>query len=121
MGVIMDFYDAWWWLHNHPINISGQYVNTDGVNMGMYDLDIYIARVNPKTNSIDDDEKLNTKTRVWLEFGPYEDCSAPWDEASNWQRTHDPKLDCGGDTFEEAVTKLYHLVKAHYGDYEKNG
>jgi len=110
----VNFYEAWWWLHNHPINIGD-----GGHNYGMYDLDIFVARVNPATNRIENAENLNTDTRIWLEFGPWEDVAAHIDEnlPPNWQRTHDPNLDCGGATFEAAIINLAGKVKKHYGDY----
>ena len=33
--------------------------------------------------------------------------------------THDIDLDCGGDTFEEAIIELAKLVKKYYGDNNK--
>lgn len=63
-----------------------------------------VVKVNPKTNEISDDVELNSKTRIWLECGitPNE---------------HDIRLDCGGDTFEEAIIQLADLVIKHFGFY----
>lgn len=36
-------------------------------------MDIDVVKVNPETNEIDDNVKLNTKTEVWLESGEYEE------------------------------------------------
>jgi hypothetical protein len=50
--------------------------------------------------------------QVWLEHGPWEQL----DKTSLPQHTHDWDLDCGGDTFEEAIIELANLVKRHYND-----
>lgn len=69
-------------------------------------LDINVVKVNPKTESIDDDDKKNTLVEICIETGD-------WDEEYNvW--CHDYKLDCGGATFEEAIIMLAKLVKKHY-------
>lgn len=95
----MNFYDSFYYLENHII-FDNKFQKC---------LDIEIVKVNPKTNIIDNDSSLNTKIQVWLECGPYQkDCY-----------THDIDLDCGGDTFEEAIIKLAKLVKKYYGDNNK--
>lgn len=72
------------------------------------DLWVKVVKVNPGTNAIDDNHFKNTKIQVWLEHGKYEEeygcCN------------HDLDLDCGGDTFEEAIIELARLVKANYTD-----
>ena len=72
------------------------------------DLWFEIVKVNPETNAIDDDPHKNTKVQIWLEHGPYD---AEWGAC-----THDIDLDCGGDTFEEAIINLAKLVEEKYGD-----
>lgn len=67
---------------------------------------IMVVKINPETCEVDDDESKNTQTQVWLECGP-------WGEEYN---CHDWDLDCGANTFEEAIIKLAHLVKEHYND-----
>lgn len=69
-------------------------------------LDIEVVKVNPRTNAIDDNKELNTKVQIWLEAGAYrKEC-----------RTHDWELDCGADSFEEAIIELANLVQKRYGD-----
>jgi hypothetical protein len=106
----MNPYEAWYYLVNHPAFEHPEY----GPEFSTFprDLDIDFVKVNPSTNIIDDDDSLNTKTEVWLEFGP------PWfdEESGKWYSSHDIELDCGGDTFEEAIIELARLVKKHYGD-----
>lgn len=107
------FYDSWKWLDHH-IYFSAwtDYFNTSYFEVS---LNIDVVKVNPETNEIDDDSKKNTKVQVWLE------CGDPiLDENNRWQGdcSHDPKLDVGGDTFEEAIIKLSELVKKEYGDYK---
>lgn len=94
----MDFYDSYQFLDNHKI-FNGNFT---------YQLWFEIVKVNPETNAIDDDSTKNTKVQVWLEHGPYD---KEWGGC-----THDIDLDCGGDTFEEAIIKLAELVKNKYGE-----
>lgn len=92
----MDFYTAWKFLDGHKM-FNGLFMN---------ELWIDVVKVNPITNAIDDDPSKNTKTRIWLEHGGYD---------KEWGSTaHDYDLDCGGDTFEEAIINLAKLVKKYY-------
>ena len=99
-----EFYDAWTFLVNHPIFIR----EDDQIREPHYfyfqrNLDIEVVKVNPETDEIDEDDSLNTKTAVWLECGTEEG-------------HRDIDLDCGGETFEEAVIELAKLVEKKYGD-----
>lgn len=69
-------------------------------------LDIDVVKVNPDTLEIDENEKLNTKVQVWLEFG-----GITKDEHLGLIPQHDIDLDCGADTFEEAIIELARLCK----------
>ena len=92
------FYEAWNYLENHKIfntGLASRFVNC---------LNIEVVKVNPKTQEIDDDETKNTQIAVWLECGPYD---------KNCMQ-HDIDLDCGADTFENAIVKLARLVKEKY-------
>jgi hypothetical protein len=117
----MDFVEAWYWLSDHPINkyeTKTQTGHTLTWDMGMYQLDIHVVRVNPKTKKIEDNDELNTETNVWLEFGRFTNYTAEFpDLPEKWERMHDPNLDTGGKTFEEAIINLARLVKKHYGSY----
>lgn len=91
----MSFYEAWWYLLEHPI-FKGNF------NLC---LDIDVVKVNPETLAIDDDKDKNTLIQVWLECGEYcKECLV-----------HDVDLDCGGNSFEEAIVELARLVKRKYG------
>ena len=92
----LSFYEAWHYLENHPI-FCGHFQDC-------YDLEV--VKVNPANEVSEDNEELNTQTQVWLECGPYDpEC-----------RTHNIDLDCGGDTFEDAIIALALLVQQQYGD-----
>lgn len=86
----MTFYEAFEFLNHHP---KGKFIAA---------LDIDVAMVNPVTKEIDRDPAKNTRLEVWLESGP---------EVG----FHDLMLDCGGETFEEAIIKLASLVDTYYG------
>lgn len=94
----MTFVDAWWWLHNHPINLSLFGFNKT-YSRGMDQLDIYVYANGPV---------------IHLEFGPFPDHV---DDENKYDRMHDPNLDVSGATFEEAIINLAAKVKKHYGDY----
>jgi hypothetical protein len=70
-------------------------------------LDIDVVYVNPETDEVCDDGSLNTKLQVWLEAGAYEQ---EYDRCA-----HDFDLDCGGNTFEDAIIALAILVESKYG------
>ena len=98
------FYEAFKYLENHPI--FSYYLNDDVPLSKFQDcLDVSVAKVNPATSSVDDNETLNTKVEVWLEAGPY---------LKTGKKSHDYDLDCGGDTFKEAIIELAKLVEKHY-------
>ena len=92
----MDFYNAWQFLEGHKM-FNGRFNE---------DLWVKAVKINPKTNEIENDKCENTKLQIWLEHGKYEEeyhcCNHDWD------------LDCGGNTFEEAIIKLAELVKKNY-------
>ncbi len=87
-------------------------------------LDIQVVKVNPDTDMIDNDPTKNTKVQFWFETGPWEKDlykdTVPEEEYSEIPEdrlggfTHDPNLDCGGDTFEDAIIALASLVKQNY-------
>ena len=95
----MDFYTAWIFLSEHKI-FNDRFSN---------DLWFEVVKVDPDTNGIDyKDSSKNTKVQIWLEHGPFD---------KEWRAcTHDIDLDCGSDTFEEAIIKLAKLVKEKYTD-----
>lgn len=92
----MDFYTSW------------EFLNTHKAFNGLFEKGLYVAvvKINPDTNEIDDDVTKNTKIQIWLEHGAY---------VEPYGLTHDIDLDCGADTFEEAIIELAKLVKKHYG------
>ena len=92
----INFYDAWHFLENHKV--------FNGCFQECYDIEV--VKVNQDIDMVDDDSSKNTKTQIWLECGPWDpDC-----------RTHNIDLDCGGDTFEDAIINLAILVKNQYGE-----
>lgn len=95
---VTDFYTAWDFLQGHKIF-------NDQFNCGLW---TEVVKVDPKINAINFDVSKNTKVQIWLEHGPYD---KEWGGC-----THDLDLDCGGDTFEDAIIKLAELVKNKYGD-----
>ena len=101
------FYEAWKYLNEHPA-----FADKYGISHFQQLLDIEVVMVNPENDTIDDDENKNTKEAVWLECGKYSE--------KYGDRVHDIDLDCGGDTFEEAILELAKLVKVHYKEIEEN-
>lgn len=110
MKKFTDFYNAWHFILNHPC-----FEDNFGQSLLYRNLDIEVVKVNPETETIEDDVSKNTATRVWLEFGPM---SLEGD--LGMVCTHDPDLDCGGNTFEEAIIELANLILDKYGEYEND-
>lgn len=54
--------------------------------------------------------ELNTKLEWWIEVNKL-------DSIGDDLQTHFYELDCGGNTAEEAIDKLYELVLEKYGTY----
>lgn len=103
----MNFVDKYWWIYNHP--------KLRGPEYGSVWIEIEPHMVCPETNRIEDDDSLNTKVQYWVECG-----GTCIDEfLGGVSQYHDCDLDCGGDTYEEAVERLYELVLTHYDDYEE--
>lgn len=112
-----DFYEAYNFLEEHELCkckpfIRGKvwkYKN----NYFKRCLDIEVVKVNPENHMIDDDDTLNKKNQVWLEFGR---AFLDLDSSENVMFEHDCNLDCGADTFEEAIIRLANLVNENYYD-----
>lgn len=102
--MFIDFYDSWNFLNEHGIYKDKAHGISNFQNCCLC---IDVVKVNPETNTIEDDKTLNTKTQVWLESGSYEDEHA--------QGCHDCDLDCGADTFENAIIELANLVFKKFG------
>lgn len=116
------FYDAWWFLTYHPIFWNPDDFNASTVKKAdrkyfgrfLDCLDIEVQKVDPRTNRIEDNTKLNTHTRVWLECGGF--IFDKWSGANKYVNSHDMDLDCAGDTFEEAIIILANLVWNKFGE-----
>jgi len=128
----MNFFDAWWYLYEHKAFSDFNYLNEKGqpyISAFLRLLDIDVQYVDPITKRIEDDTSRNTFTQVWLELGvQYQDETLKTfpdinDYVENkWlYNSHDMNLDCGGDTFEEAIINLALLVEEFYPikDYGK--
>lgn len=78
---------------------------------------INLTYVNPADDIVADNDSLNTKPEVWIEAGPYVDTSE-WNSPGidRWMKSHDYRLDCGGNTLEEALCNLSSLVHKYYTD-----
>lgn len=115
-----DFFEAWWYLNTHGAFIDKK-LKYDTENRGSKIpviwsafeqlLDIYVTKVNPDTNEVDDDKRKNIMTEIWLELSHYEEDK---DFPGNFLATLDTRLCCGGKTFEEAIINLANLVKKYY-------
>lgn len=98
-----DFYEAFHFLRTHKMVEN---IGVDGFKNNHFNecLDVSVVKVNPETDAIEINDNLNTKTQVWLEFGPM----------NGLIPEHDTDLDCGADTYEEAIIKLANLVDLYY-------
>jgi len=88
-------------------------------------LDIYWTKVDSTGHRTDNPDE-NKFIEVWLEFGGLgrpnivELTCYGYKEGDPIRLTtyHDPDLDCGGPTFDEAFVKLAKLAQKKYGDYK---
>ena len=109
-----DFYEAYQWLYNHPVfqyQCTFEELSEPQLESFFdYAVDVEVVKVNPENNTIEDDPKLNIKTRVWFEI------SEDYDEKYHTTSTHIWYLDTGGNTYEEAMISLANLVYKFYKD-----
>lgn len=98
----MNTCEKWHWVVNHPA--FGEYGATIHAEPQM---------VNPMTKEIGEDG--NTEINWWLEVTYDEEQDFGLD--SRIVPHHAYQVDTGGVTMEEAVDKLYELVKETYGSY----
>lgn len=117
-----DFYEAWKYLSSHPANSIDRKRKSLHRNYFLNGcLSMIVVKVNPNSNRVEitqDRIHLNTKTRIWLEYG-----EVLKNETTNKiSFCHDVELDCSGDTFEEAIINLANNVKnsKRYRDMEPN-
>ena len=102
----MNICDKYYWITNHPAYVP---FGRDAI------IEITPHMVCPETNRVEKIQSVNTKLQFWVELMvPY------FDEQFNQEtHAHEWELDCGGDTWEEAVENLYNGVIAKYGNYTK--
>ena len=113
-----DFYTAYNFLEKHKM-VHPSYPNYPDLtySKGFADsLYVAVVKVNPVNDTVEDDRKLNTKTQVWLEFGPVVEADEDLGLNQLFTTVHDTRLDCGADTFEEAIIELANLVDKYYRD-----
>ena len=111
-----DFYEAFNFLRNHKLcecEIDQSNRRKSVVNYFDRCLSISVVKINPETGEIDANMSNNTKTEVWLEFGR---AFIDYNTTDSVIFEHDYRLDCEGDTFEEAIIKLANLVDQFYYD-----
>lgn len=124
MRTITDPHDAFWFLIDHPKSLDTGPIDLRANNTPGFikNLDMFYTKVNPATDSVSDNEALNTQTQVWLETGPDQWVSdSAYYLGGMFIPTHDPRLDVGGDTFDLALIALANKVMEVYGDYVKEG
>jgi hypothetical protein len=121
-----DVVEAFYWLQEHPLYLRDFEIGFPLSNWEGTGLWIHYAKVDPISASISDDESKNTHTEVWLESGPWysHEISVLTGEDPQTAnipgiQVHDIRLDCHGNTFEEAILNLAQLVNQHYGNYRE--
>ncbi len=96
----MNHVEKYHWIVDHPRMGVGHIESA---------IELIPQKVNPFNNLIEKDTSLNTKD-YWCVGVTHGDL----DEALDVHMYHQST---GGDTAEEAIEKLYNIVKAKYGDY----
>ncbi len=87
---------------------------------GLRHLDMTLVKVDPQTRDSQDAAR-NTQTQVWFEHGPHVSPTfvardERFGHTADGTPTHDVRLDCGGDTNEEAICASTRLVHEVFGD-----
>lgn len=105
-----DFYEAYHFLKDHKM-VNKR--DLKGYMRNAFEDVLYISvvKINPLINKIDDRDHMNIETRIWLEFGSIE-----FDNNNNLVNNRDTRLECDGETFEEAIIELANLVNYYYDD-----
>ncbi len=115
----MTFYEAWWFLTEHPIYIpkKGDPLWGESIFPHNGTLDIFVAKVDLDHNLLEDYNEEG-KTEIWLESGPWYLSEETEEHTSSipGMPSHDYRLDVTGDTFEEAIIHLAEKVKEYYTD-----
>jgi len=88
-----EAYNAWWEL-------------ADTYDWNMSHIEITMMKVNPVTRKVEDDQHINTHIEYWVETGQFNEEFMAFE--------HDIRLDCGGDSYDEAIIKLLKLVRKFY-------
>lgn len=102
--------EAWNYLLAHPyFNVKNPKLQEYSISVLQEGLEVYVDVVNPKTGKTSKNAKKNTKTVVGLEV-----CVAVEDKSSprGFYLAHDMSLDIWADSFDEAIIKLAHRVRA---------
>lgn len=126
--IMEQFYEAFWWLHEHPLFRYAGVDARDRGNIFPENLSIHVAKVDPETHRVEDLKSRNTHVEIWIEVTTYTDplqfpenergmFELPENERGmfgSWEYegipTHHYPLDCGADTYEEAIIKLAQMV-----------
>ena len=118
-------YNAICFLELHPANQRLVWGSPNGwfhenVNWSFVKVDPHTKRIESKKNpnwkkngkgKHPADKKRNTETNVWVEWGPHmEHKENPQHTGPDGIPSHDPRVDTGGRTFEEAMVNLAHNV-----------
>lgn len=114
-----DFFEAFHYLTHHPANCVDRKSRElfEPGNHFFQCLGMAVVKVNPENvderghciSELEPDKMyLNTKTEIWLEYG-----KVMMGEDAEVIYCNDVELDCGGDTFEEAIIKLANLLWAN--------
>jgi hypothetical protein len=125
-----DFYNAWHYLHHHPLFWTfgglaedGPYIHERYLHAehGFPEcLSICPVKVNPATGEISPDPSLNTRLEIWYELS-----FTTWGARYSDPRVHVYEADGGAATYEEAVIKAAKWVHKRYGndrqEFDKEG
>lgn len=106
----MNSHDMYWWIFEHP--------ELNKHRGGDVTIEITPHLVCPETRRIEKYEFLNTKMEFWVELMMF--CMDEYEGKEFPSSIHDWELDCGGDTWDEAVENLYNKVLEKYGDYDNS-
>jgi len=113
-----DFYRAWRFCTEHPANqriLNKKWIES----WWKQNHSLMIMKVNSETKRVEDN-KPNTETNIWIEWGPYMESSELQEHEREFLpqgiSSHEHRVDTGGKTFEEAIVNIAHNIWMLYRD-----
>lgn len=105
----MNTFNKYWWCRQHPKLTN---------SCGGVTIEITPHMVDPLTSEVSNSVRDNTCLEWWIKLSFEEGYRGDSGELL-YESYHEPRLDCRGATIDNAIERLYELVKEYYGEYNE--